>query len=414
MNILYVMQQSIYNNDGKWLSADSNINMFAGFARELVRHADWRIYVLIAPLPHFADINSYDEIFKHEQITYIPYTFPINAFKNRQNFSTIAFDSILDAYPSRNVDFDIVINNITELSRNIKTLLVNRKANTKLITQCFWIDAPEIGEPKVPQEISYDWRQVDGFECSDLAVFTCESTKAAFIHNALAKFNKSIIDKIENKSVIWDFGYSQDEGFSYSDDPEMPDKVRILFLNRLSAINYAHHREFIDTAHELYAKRQDFEVVFTNPSQKTSLDLVRGLCEPVICYKKDKSLSREEYWKLLYSGDISVHLFTIERYGGCALRESIHAGNIPVVANVFEQKRIVGDDFPQVRITPNKEIDTKSLLDTLDYAIDFAYSLRLANWHSDELDNINKRNILSSFEVMVPEVIKDIERTMAK
>jgi len=413
MNILYVMQQSIYNNEGKWLSADSNINMFAGFARELVKHVDWHLYVLIAQLNMFADIESYDEIFQHENITYIPYYFPVDAFRNRYNFSVSSFEYILDQYPSTVIDFDVIINNITEQSRNIKTLLHLKKLNTKLITQCFWIDAPEIGEAKVAKEISYDWRQTDGFECSDLAVFTCNSTKSAFIHNAMQKFNPRIVKKIESKSTVWDFGYSIDEALVPISKQEHPEKVRVLFLNRLSGINYAHHLEFIEAVNNLYHKRQDFEVVFTNPSRKVEPKLIRASCEAAIKYNDDKPLNREEYWRLLWGSDISVHLFTMERYGGCALRESIEAGNIPVVANIFEQSYIVGSDFPQVMVNANKEIDEKSLSDTLDYAIDFAYSLREHD-RSDSMDAIYNRNSQSSFEVTVPKVISDIEKMMAK
>jgi hypothetical protein len=40
MKILYVLQQSI-THDGKWLSADSNINMLAGFLQSLSTKEDF-------------------------------------------------------------------------------------------------------------------------------------------------------------------------------------------------------------------------------------------------------------------------------------------------------------------------------------------------------------------------------------
>jgi hypothetical protein len=111
MNILYVMQQSIYNNEGKWISADSNINMGIGIFTELLEKTDWNIYVLIGQLSDFADIKSYDELLKHDRLHFIEYPFPVDAFMNRQNFDVKAWDKMFKSIPQP----DIVWNNISEL-----------------------------------------------------------------------------------------------------------------------------------------------------------------------------------------------------------------------------------------------------------------------------------------------------------
>ena len=93
--------------------------------------------ILIAPLNDFNDLESYDDLFIDDNVNWISFKFPVNAFINRQHFDAIKWQNIL-------VDgqYDIVINNITELSRNIKTLIMYEKLSTKLITQCFWMDCP--------------------------------------------------------------------------------------------------------------------------------------------------------------------------------------------------------------------------------------------------------------------------------
>ena len=48
MRLLYIIQQSIYDNNGKWSSADSNIGMFIGLAKELVEKTDWEILSILA------------------------------------------------------------------------------------------------------------------------------------------------------------------------------------------------------------------------------------------------------------------------------------------------------------------------------------------------------------------------------
>ena len=60
MRLLYIIQQSIYNNDGKWSTADSNIGMFIGLAKELVEKTDWEIHALIAPPQDFSEIKNYN------------------------------------------------------------------------------------------------------------------------------------------------------------------------------------------------------------------------------------------------------------------------------------------------------------------------------------------------------------------
>ena len=389
MNILYVLQQSIYNNNSKWISADSNINMMVGVFKELVRKTDWEFYVLIAPIEDFEDINSYDEIFKHEQVHFVPYNFPIDAFLNRQHFNIFHFDFMYKALPT----IDIVWNNIIELSRNIKTYLFQNSKNTKLISCCYWMDTPEINEAKVDNSISYQYRQFDGYECSDLCIFTCKSTKEAFFNNAKKLFNFSKIKEIKKKSFIWDFGFSKKEANKYK-LTEKFDKTTILFLNRLSGINYTHHEEFINAVNELYKERQDFQVVFTNPSGKYSFDELRELVNPLYVYK-EHSLSRQEYFNLLWKSDISFHGFTKERYGGCSHRESIHCNNIIVSPEVFEYKAIQGNEYSFYVNT-----NFSNLKEILNKAIDFKGTLS---------DSVYKNNNNSSFEKISTKVIKNIE-----
>ena len=145
MRLLYIIQQSIYDNNGKWSTADSNIGMFIGLAKELVEKTDWEIHALIAPLHDFSDIRSYNEIFDHPNVLFKPFDYPVDAFLNRQNFPARDMENLIK------LDYDLIINNITEISRNIKSIIEINKLKTKLITQCFWLDCPEIGEAKYQQ-----------------------------------------------------------------------------------------------------------------------------------------------------------------------------------------------------------------------------------------------------------------------
>jgi len=392
MNILCVLQQSVYNNNGKWSTADSNIQMMCGIFREFVNKTDWNFYVLIGKLDDFSDIKSYDEIFCHKNVSFIPYNFPVDAFFNRQHFNIFEFSEMWSKLPK----IDIVWNNITEITRNIKTFLFYKKSNAKIISCCYWLDSPMIGEEKVDKIISYQWRQFDAFECADLVVFTCKSTKEAWVANSKYIFNAILIDNILIKSTIWDFGFSKNEAELYKTKNKFFKKT-ILFLNRLSGINYTHHEEFIVAVNELYEQRQDFQVVFTNPSGKFSWNELKQLVKPLFVYSEN-TLNREEYFKLLWMANTSVHLYEKERFGGCSHRESIYCGNITVTPKVFEYERIQGAFYP-FYCSINSIF---SIVKALNMSLNYTRKI-----YDKE---ILKRNNQSSFEEISDNVIKDIKR----
>lgn len=391
--ILYILQQSIY--DKKWTTADSNINMMVGMLRQVTKLTDWKFDIMIAPLEDFSDIESYDEIFKHDNVDWIPYKFPIDAFINRQNFDALKMTEILV-----NGNYDVVWNNLTETSRNIKTILHYKNLGAKLITTCYWLDTPVIGKGKVPSTISYDWRQFDGFECSDLVVFTCESTQNQWVQNSSAKFSASYISKILAKSVVWDFGFSAEEFDTFNGEKlNLPrDKKIVLFLNRLSGINYTHHEEFIKAVNSLYEKRDDFAVVFTNPSQKISWDQLEQDVKPLHIVQRSP-LTRNQYVALLRNANVSVHLFESEAYGGCANVESLYCNNLSVMPKINEYAKRATDTyvgFFELPITPEK------IENTLDKTL-------------NSLDNMLMKTLsstivykMSSFESISKDVVNDI------
>jgi hypothetical protein len=396
--ILYVLQQSVYNNDGKWISADSNINMGIGIIKELVKKTDWSIYVLIGKLEDFADIQSYDELLSHPQVHFIPYNFPVDAFLNRQHFSVFDFDKLMKSLPK----IDIIWNNIVEVTRNIKTYLFYKKIPAKIISSCYWLDCPEINEPKVDKSISYQWRQFDGFLCSDLVSFTCLSTYQAFLGNSPKVFNSFDMMSILDKHTVWDFGYSSDE-LNKAKKEKIPfelNKKTVLFLNRLSGINYTHHEEFIEAVNLLSNQRQDFNVIFTNPSQKINWTELKQKVKNLFIWK-ESPLTRDEYIELLWRGDISVHLYDIERMGGCANTESIYCDNIAIMPGIYEYKRRGGINYP---FYLNLPFNATEIAEKINNSLDSNFIGSSA--HS----KMKYRNRESEYEKVSNKVIEDIDR----
>lgn len=344
MKILYILQQSIIDNDGKWLTADSNVNMFAGLMRAWSTYedfADYSIDVVIAPLSDFADISTYEEICPYPNVSFIQHKFYPNAMMNRFNYDANFWTSLIG-----NVGYDAVINCITEMSHALRVAIEMTKVDAKLVTQCFWLDAPYSGHPKADENFALAWAQMNGMLVSDLCVFTCESTKASFFANGYAMVQPWVLHEIRDKSTIWDFGYSDDEivGKLRGRVKFGKDVARIGFLNRITKPDYTNFEVFTKALRYLEldpAYQNRFEVVATNPSKRLDEYELDSVIPNFVSYMGGKPLNRDEYIELLGSCQITVHLFEDELYGGCALRESIAAGNMIVTVDVHEQGTLV-------------------------------------------------------------------------
>lgn len=399
--ILYVLQQSVYNNDGKWVSADSNINMMVGMLKEMAKlKPHWHFHVLISPIDSFADVHSYSDIYDGHNCTFIEYPFPVNAFTNRYNFDTILFAKILN-----HVKPDVVWNNICELTRNMKTVARQEKSQAKFVTGNYWMDCPFINEPKVSEDITYFWRQLDGYLCSDVPTFTCKSTLKAFVDNAKHVVNDTVINEVLKKCTIFDFGYSAAEikAYAHLRGIVKADHTLVGFLNRLSGINYTHHKEFIDACNNTTEK---FDVWFSNPSQKVEPDFLRLSMHHRDVHTDNTTPSRDKYLLMLHRMDISVHLYTLERYGGCAVREAIAANNLIIAPRVHEYAAILGDDY---------QFYVKDDLSNISQVIESAAKFCKAAKHDKTKylsPDILRRNALSSFEVVSMVVAETVEKLL--
>lgn len=417
--VLYILQQSILDNSRNWMSADSNINMAAGFFRSWIARNNvdgFDVDVLIAPLNAFGDIFDYCEVFpNHDRLHFIEYPMTRNAALNRMDFRSFNFRDVI-----HDKDYDIIINCVPEWTLGIKTSYdVEKKKMPKIVAQCFWLDTPMIGEPKQPEHLTLQFRQAEGFALSDLVVFTCASTKRAWIENAVKLLAPYQLLNIMNKSTIWDFGYSQHEVTEMIGNGSMrmfEDVARIGFLNRMGSDGYTNAAVFVDALRLLkddpaYADR--FEVVFTNPSKRVSEEWLQENVPNFVSFNEGNPLNRQEYFQFLYECDITVHLFVKERYGGCALRESIAAGNYTIVADCFEQGDIVKDNL--LKVSPSS-LTPVTVASALRYAIDVVLSSEKLN--EDDLDRagalrmrtVNENYRRCSFESQLDVVLADLAK----
>lgn len=414
--MLYVLQQSILDNDRNWLSADSNINMASGFFRSWIAYNDMEGYevdVMIAPIVNFGDITNYSEVFPvHPRLSFIQTLMTRNAALNRLDYRSWQWMQVLD-----HRQYDVIVTCVPEWILGIKTTYdVLKIAPPKIIAQCFWLDTPMIGEPKQPESITLQYRQAEGFALADLVVFTCQSTKNAWLQNAIKLLAPKPITEIMAKMTVWDFGYSQaevEEMIGGGTMRRVNDIVRIGFLNRMGSDGYTNAQVFIDALRILkndpeYA--DNFEVAFTNPSKRVSEQWLTENVPNFVSFAGGKPLSRKEYFQFLYECDVTVHLFVKERYGGCALRESIAAGNYVVVASCHEQETLVKDR--NLRVRP-EDLTPENVADALRYAIDVVLERNLDDITLDRAyerrDDMRSANYTRcSFEQTTKTVLNDL------
>lgn len=415
--VLYILQQSILDNAGKWLSADSNINMASGFFNAWIDQTGmggFEVDVVIAPINTFTDIKNFQEVFpEHPNLKFIEIEMTPSAALNRMDFSSWEWQKVFQTGR-----YDLIITCVPEWVLAIKTLLHTMKQPMpKIITQCFWLDTPEIDEPKQPEHITLQWRQAEGFILSDLVVFTCESTKKAWINNSIRIISARALLPVLQKTTVWDFGYSQAEiDSTVPEDWRAHDVARIGFLNRITSDDYTNTHIFIEALRLLKTDPRytdHFEVVFTNPSKRVSGEWLLRNVPNYKSFMDGKPLSRSEYLQFLYSCDVTTHLFVKERYGGCALRESIASLNFTVVADCHEQGHLVFD--PHLKVDA-KNLTAEAVADALRYAIDVTLC-RVTNdeWMKAQdyrEATVDKNKLQCSFESQINIVLSDLYKIL--
>ena len=172
-------------------------------------------------------------------------------------------------------------------------------------------------------------------------------------------------------------------------------------------MNYTHHEEFIEALKLLKNDFGDgFNVIFTNPSKKFEAKWLLDNVPNCRLVMDGKPLDRQQYIQLLYTAHISVHLFDLEHYGGCASRESIHAGNVIVCPKIFEYERICGPDYPFYV----SDITPRSIYSALKRAIKQHFEFT----HTASFEAMCERNLQSSYEENGPKVFEDIKHMMKK
>lgn len=409
-NLLWVPQLSNLV-DGKFcLDLDSNHNLFMGRLRQLIKDTDWTIYYVIpseninneytATITRFLD--EFDNFDLEDRLKFLYYPFTTNPFASRYDFSFSAWDECLgDLIP------DVCVINDPCLVKNFRAFFYTRHNKIPgIISYNHFIDNPT--DPKVPSEISYWDYQVAGASAADLNAFTCRATERLFLDEVNLYHSKRKV-----YSTIWDAGYSATE--VHDRKPQKPlfdldkDITYILFPNRISLYHdYTNGLKLLEACDELFEKRQDFRLICANPTQKYSNQQLKEKCRALEVLV-DRALTKDEYYSLLHQCDLGASLYTHDRYGGCAMREYVAAGTVPIMTDYAEYKILMDETSWPKELRVNENLG--NLVEVIDKTIDLhnsgEFNPEIGNTFFAEFrDNIFKT---CSHEMTTKNIVDNIE-----
>jgi hypothetical protein len=134
--------------------------------------------------------------------------------------------------------------------------------------------------------------------------------------------------------------------------------------------DYTHVGEFLfERLPELRRLRQDYVVIAGNPNQKFSNKELQDECGPngLINLVPD-AFNRDEYRFVANHADIAVSLYDTEHHGGCAARECVEMGCLPLWPDCNEYTHMAAPSQYTVGLC---KADRSDLVERLDHLIHF-------------------------------------------
>jgi len=372
--LLIQTQMSNYNSEGIYnLVGDSGWNMVINRVLVMLKmNKELEVDILVPADIQVVQqpeeiVEGYDNF---ERVRFLRQNLTNHAFKTRFDFN---WDEIAEAIRERGGEYTHVYINDPMQYRNYKALLYSEfKNEPKFFVHSHFIDNPET--PKVPSQFTYWFGQMETAIRCDYNFWQCESAMHIFFGSMKKWYNEDIVEKVKEKSIPWDDGYSQTEMgiIDFNNvriDIDEFDKMRkgktVVFIpNRVSKqFDYTNTGKFLfDWVHKL--DRDDVIIIVGNPNQKFTNDEIVEKSRHVVKVS-DGPLNRDEYKFIAMNSDIIVALYDNDSYGGTALRECVELGCMPLAPNLFEYKRIFDQAGFDIRI---KE-DLSNTIEVLDELI---------------------------------------------
>ena len=334
-NILYDLQLSVLTNlnDGDFIfQTDSNVNVASFLLNGLVKKNHFHYYVLVPPaeklvmLDNSSPVSEVMNIFtglkKSDNITLLEYPYYGNPFVDRMSFNSKALSKALG-----DIHIDLVYTNDPCKVLSYKTFFYHKQNEfLPIVTRNHWVTGKI--HRKVPEEIDFVMRQVEGSYISEFASYNSQAAKDMMIENAKEFFNDKVIEKLERTGIVTETvdSYKVDRHIV----PKKPgDKFTILFAHRLSY--YTGWEEVFDALKELHEEGLDFQLVAPDPGNKFTQKELKEKYPFLLEIDKD-TWNHAEYLRMCWKADIAVGNHNIPTtWGGLALTEPMAAKTVPLM-----------------------------------------------------------------------------------
>ena len=371
LEILYYLQPSV--NDGKqWcLLADSNTNMMRGLINEMILN-DVRFTIVLPNIEQCAEMDSFRELFpdwsdeawniNKEQIAFYPRDGPVDANEFRYYWDTNMTHYLKEWLETNEAAQKVVWSNIPELTGNILQHVRPAKGaphEAILINSCYFLDSPVhpktgVNNAQVDKAINW-WRQVEGAYRADIAGFCCDGNRFQFFEGVQTTHSQEIVEEITKKSAVFRFGYSESEldainsgdianGAKKYIGDQLKGRKLIVFPNRITDPDYTNGHVFLEAMSLLDPNQYVFYA--TNPGEKYITHKELEERYPNYLRLVHGTPSREEYVAVLAMASMHASLFVEEANGGCACREAMHLGSMPLMPYANEYTRLTDADYP--------------------------------------------------------------------
>ncbi len=430
ISILYVAQWSMFS-DGKFLCGTDYPSLALNNFIQMFGKDKKTNYSITVIVPEGITINDiifdkYKKLISNNEllinlnndvkVTTIQHKWFSNLLINRYNFVFSWYSEVLTSGK-----YDIILNLIPEIARNIKSVLKVNNLNSKIITWNNWVDIPSESVFN-DTTTNYFFRQVDGVYSSDLYLFASESNQRSFekgvkenikspLPNTLdwipTAYFKQYSDFLIDKKDLSIEEINSLEPIKYS-----PNEV-VIFAERISSTGYTNHEMILNAFSNPYLTK--YMLLVMNPSKMKGLDLIQqsfpdwkfdevklkfnnfsdGKYQIVEAVKHANAyiilsqLSHDDFLKISNYANASISYRFKEKYGSSTIRETAFAGNcLPVVPQVNEYAKWYKDNGYYIKKSmKNQEKNLLSAVDTL---------MSLDQIHRKKLLNEVKANMLTS------------------
>lgn len=335
INILYDLQLSVLDSldDGNFLfQTDSNVNVMCFTIKGLLaKNPDFTFYLLVPPVNKLTMLKEGDDLSKiydiftdeidRKKVKLIEYPYYGNPFIDRVSFYPRELKEKLD-----NIHIDLIYTNDPSKVLTYKTFFYHLQDEfVPIISRNHWVTGKL--HRKVPEEIDFMTRQVEGAYHSTFSTFNSETAIDMLLENSKEFFNDEVREKIKRTSVATET--VDIEKMDAIEKTERLDMFTILWAHRLSY--YTGFNEVFDALNDLWEEGYDFHLVVTDPGNKTTQKELKEKY-PFI-YEIDKSKwTHEDYLKMCWKADIAIGNHNIPTtWGGLSLTEPMSAYTVPLM-----------------------------------------------------------------------------------